>query len=263
MQSPSLIITPNKRIERMSVQGTCLECGRQTVQESVLSKGIRKCGYHVCILGTIAAGKTTMCRALQDVIIEKEGRCDGLYEPVESNPYLSLYYEDPKRYAFPMQIYMLTRRLRQQRRAQANALDGISSVQDSSVFGDSCFVEMLNKDGILSDLDVENYADAFIDRCESVMYPSLVVYLNCPAEVAKQRVIKRGRECEKNIEIAYLDRLNVEIGILCRDFERYTFVKEINASVDLTPEEIKLQARMIYDELSLIRKHPIISRMGV
>ena len=247
----------------MSVTETCLECGRRTMQESVLSKGIRKCGYHVCVLGTIGAGKTTLCRALQERIIEVEGRCDGLYEPVEDNPYLPLYYQEPHRYAFPMQIYMLTRRLRQQRRAQANALDGISSVQDSSVFGDSCFVEMLHKDGILSDLDVENYADAFVDRCESVMYPTLVVYLNCPADVAKRRVTKRGRECEKNIEARYLDRLNDEIGVLCRDFERYTFVKEINASVDLTPEEIALQARMIYDEMTLIRRHPVISRMGV
>lgn len=245
------------------IQDTCLECGRRTTQESCLTKGVQKCGYHICVLGTIGAGKTRLTRCLEKVITEREGRCEGLYEPVEDNPYLKLFYADKERYAFPMQIFMLTRRLRQQRRAQANALDGISSVQDSSVFGDSCFVEMLHKDGVLSDLDVENYADTFIDRCESVMYPTLVVYLNCPPEVAKQRVIKRGRECEKNIELEYLDRLNNEIGVLCRDFERYTFVKEINAAVDLTMEESEEQAKQIYEELSLIRKHPVMSRIGV
>lgn len=245
------------------IQDTCLECGRRTTQESCLTKGVQKCGYHICVLGTIGAGKSTLAMALERVIAEREGRCEGLYEPVEDNPYLKLFYADKERYAFPMQIFMLTRRFRQQRRAQANALDGISSVQDSSVFGDSCFVEMLHKDGVLSDLDVENYADTFIDRCESVMYPTLVVYLNCPPEVAKQRVIKRGRECEKNIELEYLDRLNNEIGVLCHDFERYTFVKEINASVELTPEQIEEQAKQIYEELSLIRKHPVMSRIGV
>lgn len=233
------------------------------VQESCLSRGIKRCGYHVCVLGTIGAGKSTLAEALQRVLTKRQGACDGLYEPVESNPWLAEYYKDPKKNAFPMQIYMLNRRLEQQRRAQANALCGLSSVQDSSLFGDSCFVEMLYKDGIMSEMEVDLYSSLFANMAVEVMYPTLVVYLNCPPEVAKRRVIHRGRECEKNIEIDYLDRLNNEIGVLCKDFERYTFVKEINAAPDLTSEEIEKQAEMIADELALIRKTPIITRMGV
>ena len=234
-----------------------------SVQESCLSRGIKRCGYHVCVLGTIGVGKSTCANALQRVLTKRQGVCDGLYEPVETNPWLALYYQDKKKNAFPMQVYMLNRRLEQQRKAQANALCGISSVQDSSLFGDSCFVEMLHKDGIMSDLEVELYSQLFTNMCYEVMYPTLVVYLNCPADVAKRRIEKRGRECEKNIELDYLDRLNDEIGKLCKDFQRYTLVKEINATPDLTPEEIDKQAELIADELKLIRESPIISRMGV
>ena len=234
-----------------------------SVQESCLSRGIKRCGYHVCVLGTIGSGKTSNSQALQRVLTKRLGRCEGLYEPVGENPWLKLYYQDRQRNAFSMQVYMLNCRLEQQYIAQDLALGGISSVQDSSLFGDSCFVEMLYKDGTMNELEVDLYSRLFTNMCRNVMYPTLVVYLNCPPEIAKQRILKRGRECEKNIEIEYLDRLNNEIGVLCKGFERYTFVKEINAAADLTPEEIEKQAEMIADELALIRKTPIITRMGV
>lgn len=234
-----------------------------TMQESCLAKGIKHCGYHICVLGTIGAGKTSLCRYLQQVIIEHEGRCEGMWEPVEGNPLLPLYYKDQNRYAFPMQVYMLNKRLEQQRLAQDLALSGVSCVQDSSLFGDSCFVEMLAKDGILCPEEVETYSELFANMARDVMYPSLVVYLNCPAEVAKQRVEKRGRDCEKDISVYYLATLKLELDKLVKDFGKYTFVKEIDASIDLDEEGIYNEARMIYDELCLLRQSPIISRMGV
>lgn len=237
--------------------------GYENMQSSCLAKGIQHCGFHTCILGTIGAGKSTMAKALQDVIIEKEGRCEGLWEPVETNPLLPLYYKDPKRYAFSMQVNMLNKRYEQQILAQDLAMDGISSVQDSSMFGDSCFVEMLKDDGILCDEEVNVYGELFANMSRNIMYPSLIVYLDCPAEVAKQRVIKRGRECEKDISIYYLASLKLQIERLVKEFYRYTFVKEINVSVDMTPEEIKQQASMIYDELVMMRNKPVVSRIGV
>lgn len=234
-----------------------------TMQESCLAKGIRHCGYHICVLGTIGSGKTSVCKHLQQVIIEHEGECRGLWEPVDDNKLLPLYYKDPNRYAFPMQVYMLNKRLEQQRLAQDLALSGVSCVQDSSLFGDSCFVEMLAKDGILCSEEVEVYSELFANMTRDVMYPSLVVYLNCPAEVAKRRVIKRGRECEKDISVEYLATLKSELDVLVKDFAKYTFVKEINASVDLDEDGIAMEARMIYDELCLMRNAPVLSRMGV
>lgn len=233
------------------------------MQSSCLAKGVQHCGFHTCILGTIGAGKSTMAKALQDVIIEKEGRCEGLWEPVETNPLLPLYYKDPKRYAFSMQVNMLNKRYEQQLLAQDFAMAGISSVQDSSMFGDSCFVEMLKDDGILCDEEVNVYGELFANMSRNIMYPSLIVYLDCPAEVAKHRVIKRGRECEKDISVYYLASLKLQIERLIKEFYRYTFVKEINVAVDMTLDEIKSQAFMIYDELQMMRNKPILSRMGV
>lgn len=233
------------------------------VQESCLSKGIERCGYHICVLGCIGSGKSTLANCLQEVIEHEEGDCLGLYEPVETNPLLPLYYKDPRRYAFSMQVYMLNRRFEQQKLAQDAAFMGISSVQDSSLFGDSCFVEMLRKDGTLCETEVEVYSSLFANMSREVMYPSLVVYLNCPPHVAKKRIERRGRDCEKDIPIDYLTALKMELDAFIADFQRYTFVKEINASIDLTPPEIYEQAKEIYHDLKIMRNKPIISRMGV
>lgn len=233
------------------------------VQESCLSKGVQRCGFHICVLGAIGSGKTVTAKSLQQVIKKAEGDCLGLYEPVESNPLLPLYYQDPQRYAFSMQIYMLNRRYEQQKLAQDAAFMGISSVQDSSLFGDSCFVEMLQKDGILHELEVDVYSSLFANMAREIMYPSLVVYLDCPPEVARHRIEKRGRECEKSISLGYLSALKAELDAFVEDFQRYTFVKIINASIDLTPDEIDKRSEEIYHDLKIMRNKPIISRMGV
>jgi deoxyadenosine/deoxycytidine kinase len=217
----------------------------------------------VCILGIIGSGKTTLAQALQKVIAEKTGRCEGLWEPVESNPLLPLYYKDPERYALSMQIYMLNRRMEQQRVAQDLALMGVSSVQDSSLFGDSCFVEMLRKDGILKPEEVDVYSQLFANMSRDVMYPSLVIYLDCEPETAKRRIEKRGRECEKGISIEYLAKLKAELDVLIDDFADYTNVHRIDANADLTPEQIDEEARGEFMTLKILRGAPILSRMGV
>ena len=191
------------------------------LQESCLSRGVQRCGYHICVLGVIASGKTTLTKALEEVIKEETGFCMAFYEPVSENPLLPLYYKNPERYAFPMQIYMLNRRLEQQRVAQVLAMDGLSCVQDSSVFGDTCFVEMLHKDGLLTDEEVNVYSDLFLNMSRDVMYPSMVVYLNCPAEKAMERLKKRSRECESGVPVEYLRKLKNELDILVADFSRY------------------------------------------
>ena len=234
-----------------------------SIQESCLMRGIQRCGYHVCVLGVIGSGKTTFVRALQKAIISKYGRCEGLWEPVEGNPLLPLYYKDPHRYALSMQIYMLNRRLEQQRVAQDLALMGVSSVQDSSLFGDSCFVEMLRKDGILSTEEVDVYSQLFANMSRDVMYPSLVVYLNCDPEVAKSRIMKRGRECEKGIPVEYLAKLKAELDVLVAEFGNYTHVHTIDANADLSPDEIEEEARGELMTLTLLRGYPKLNRMGV
>ena len=68
-------------------------------------------GIEVCVLGVIGSGKTRFSKALANIIREDGKPCRELLEPAsKTNPYLSLYYQDPKKYGFPMQIFLLNKR---------------------------------------------------------------------------------------------------------------------------------------------------------
>ena len=82
-------------------------------------------GVFIGISGLIGAGKTTLAEALA-----KELDLPVFYEPVTDNAYLKDFYLDMKRYAFPMQIYLLNKRFKQQ---QQIVWSGTGGVQDRTI----------------------------------------------------------------------------------------------------------------------------------
>ena len=60
----------------------------------------------IALSGPIGAGKTTLTEILSQHLGTK-----AFYESVDDNKILPLFYKDPKRYAFLLQIYFLNRRL--------------------------------------------------------------------------------------------------------------------------------------------------------
>ena len=66
-------------------------------------------GLFIGISGLIGAGKTT----LATVLANKLG-IPVYYEPVVDNVYLEDFYTDMKKFSFPMQIYLLNKRFKQQ-----------------------------------------------------------------------------------------------------------------------------------------------------
>lgn len=61
------------------------------------------------ICGLIGAGKTTLAEALAQKM-----NLPVYYEPVADNIYLEDFYGDMAKYAFPLQIYLLNKRFKQQ-----------------------------------------------------------------------------------------------------------------------------------------------------
>ncbi len=58
------------------------------------------------VSGTIGAGKTSLTNLLADHLSKP-----AFYESVDDNEILPLFYKDPKKYAFLLQIYFLNTRL--------------------------------------------------------------------------------------------------------------------------------------------------------
>ena len=55
---------------------------------------------YIVVEGPIGVGKTTLARLLAD-----EFTARTVLERVDENPFLSRFYEDPEKYAFPAQLF--------------------------------------------------------------------------------------------------------------------------------------------------------------
>jgi deoxyadenosine/deoxycytidine kinase len=165
----------------------------------------------VAIEGLIGAGKTTLARWMAD----KAG-WKFLAEPVEENPLLAAFYDDPARYAFPMQMHMLHVRYQQQQYA---AFSSTPCVLDRSLPGDRVFATMHNEMGNIGDLEFNTYKEAY--RSMTLQQsPSLLIYLEVDPEVAYERMQRRGRTVEAGLELSYMRKLGSHYEDLVNSIEK-------------------------------------------
>ena len=62
-------------------------------------------GHLIIVEGNIGVGKTTLTRQLG-----KKLNCHVFLEPTSGNPYLLKFYEEPKKYALKMQMWLFRQR---------------------------------------------------------------------------------------------------------------------------------------------------------
>lgn len=148
----------------------------------------------VVIEGLIGAGKSSLARLLRD-----RWGARLVLEPAETNPFLEPYYEDPVRYAFPVQMFYLVNRWRQQESVRQQDLFSELVVSDYLFAKDRLFAEKT-----LSPVELELY-DRFAEALgESAPVPDLLIWLDAPIEVHLQRIAERRAPGEQHIAPEYL-----------------------------------------------------------
>lgn len=209
-------------------------------------------GGLIIIEGNIGAGKSTFAKELSRSL-------NGEYisEPDEgTNPYLFDYYEDPHRWAFEMQMFLLSKRFRAQKYAQ-NAIRHFGNgflVMDRSYYGDICFANVQKKFGYFSIRDYETYLMHHTDMKVNLEPPAYSIFLDVSPQVCKNRISKRmtekaGRSCESNISLDYLSALQDEINELALHMEPNTKVKHLDWSSERSSGEIREIVRSIASEI--------------
>ncbi|MBI3296652.1 MAG: deoxynucleoside kinase [Elusimicrobia bacterium] len=163
-------------------------------------------GY-IGIAGTIGVGKSTLTTDLAKAL-----NFESILEEVDGNPYLEPFYRDMKEYGTMMQVWLLNHRFRQHRefvtRISLGKIRGV--VQDRTIWEDTIFARMLNRhpDKIISDLDYNTYLDLFDNMVlRELVFPQIMIYLDCRAESAFKRIQARGRVMERTITLDYLKAL--------------------------------------------------------
>lgn len=153
----------------------------------------------IAIHGPVGCGKSTLSMLLAG----REG-LELFPEPVQSNPYLERFYEDPERYAFSMQVFLVHSRFEQACVAETFR----DYVMDMSMYGNDVFAGILHKQRKMSPMDYQNYVRISSTFKALVAPPKLMVYLQCSTEVAVQRIMKRNRISELMAPLSYWYDLN-------------------------------------------------------
>lgn len=143
--------------------------------------------------GMIGVGKTTLTEKISNHLGTKP-----FYEPVGDNPVLPLYYRNPKQYGFLLQIYFLNKRFSMIKKA----LKDDNNILDRSIYEDALFTKENNKEGNISDVELEVYLkllDNMMDELNQLpkKKPDLLVYAYADFDTILARIKKRGRDYEQ------------------------------------------------------------------
>ena len=142
--------------------------------------------------GMIGVGKSTLTE-----ILARELGTKAFYEPVDENPILEKYYEDPGKYGFALQLYFLNKRFRLIKKAYRDK----NNILDRSIYEDALFTKINVDKGTISQEEYDIYLDLLDNMMEELeglpkKAPDLLVYLRADFDVILQHIKKRGRSYE-------------------------------------------------------------------
>lgn len=172
----------------------------------------------IIVEGNISAGKSTLCRMLSD-----ELNYALFLEPTVENPFLDRFYKEPRKFALPMQLWLLKQRYitygarfrgpaaahpcgraqtRSPMRARPDptravnaikflfnprsAVDGV--ILDRSIFSDIVFAERNFLDGNFTRRGYDYYLELRQRLLSPLPPPHAVVYLDARPEVCYDRI---------------------------------------------------------------------------
>ncbi|MDT2885071.1 deoxynucleoside kinase [Lactococcus lactis] len=165
------------------------------------------------LAGTIGAGKSSLTEMLAE-----ELKTQAFYESVNDNKVLPLFYENPQKYAFLLQIYFLNKRFDSIKRA----LSDNNNVLDRSIYEDSLLFHLNADLGRADEPEVEVYDDLLnnmLEEIDSLSFkkrPDLLIHVKVSFDKMLERIKKRGRQFE---QLEY-------------DPSLYDYYKELNSRYD-------------------------------
>lgn len=121
-------------------------------------------------------------------------------EPLEDNPFLARFYEDPERYALTAQLSFLVERYRQQLELVQLDLFQQATVSDYLFAKDRIFAKLTLA---ADELGLYDHIYELLDA--RIRKPDLVVFLDADIEVLLKRLRKRDRPYERRIGRSYLE----------------------------------------------------------
>lgn len=157
----------------------------------------------ISLSGNIAVGKTTLLKTLK----KKLPCCQTVEENPNCNPYIKDFYQDMKQWCFISRIPFLVEKI----------VGNLSVIPETEfLLFDRSYDELLIfarhqfQLGNLNLREYETYVSLF-NAVKGLLPPvDCVVYMYCSTLTSLQRLKKRGNHYEKNIDINYLNHLDIQ-----------------------------------------------------
>jgi deoxyguanosine kinase len=184
---------------------------------------------YIAIEGNIGAGKTSLAK-----LIARQFNGKLILEQFENNPFLSKFYENQERYAFPLELSFLAERY-QQLRTELPSQELFSDFTISDYFLNKSVIfarKTLNED------EYQLFFKLFDIMNTNLPKPDLLVHLYVKTERLQSNIKKRGREYEQKIPDEYLENIQASyfeylkqqksLKVLLMDINHLDFVENIS-----------------------------------
>jgi deoxyadenosine/deoxycytidine kinase len=198
---------------------------------------------YLAVSGNMGSGKTSLVDFLS-----KRYPVRPIFEPNDTNPYLSDFYKDMKRWAFQSQIYFLTAKLRLHR--ELEEYPG-SVIQDRTIYEDAeIFALNLKRGRCISKRDFETYWALYQAIARELRPPDVMIYLRCSVGALRRRITNRGRPSEKNVPVSYLRRLH-------RLYEDWIGRYDLSPVIEIPTDRVDYVTDIVdrFDVLKMIEKY--------
>ncbi len=153
---------------------------------------------YIAIEGNIGAGKTTLATR-----IAQQFNSRLILEQFEDNSFLPKFYEDPSRYAFPLELSFLADRF-QQLKSKLAVQDMFHPVTIADYF---ILKSLIFAKKTLSGEEFTLYSRLFSIIENALPKPDLLVYLYLDISRLQSNIRSRGRVYEQKIEDDYLRKI--------------------------------------------------------
>lgn len=167
---------------------------------------------YIAIEGNIGAGKTTLATMLAE-----QFDCRLILEQFTDNPFLPYFYDEPDRYAFPLELFFMTERYKQLQSILPQQ-ELFSDLTISDYFYTKTLLFARNN---LKDEEFRMFQKMFHTLSSAFPKPQIILYLHRNVDNLLDNIQKRGRQFEapitseylKKIQDVYFDYFRVETSI--------------------------------------------------
>ena len=187
---------------------------------------------YIAIEGPIGVGKTTLANKIAQTF-----NYDAFLEQPAENPFLKNFYRNPSQSALATQLFFLFQRMQQIQDLKQRSLFENVRVADFLIEKDRLFAKVT-----LSNEEMQLYDKVYEHITLDAPIPDLVIYLQAPIEILKERITKRGNINEQYLTLDYLERLNDAYSRFFLDYKEAPLLIINAADINLESNESDYEA---------------------